>query len=79
MFLALTFLLCSQAVNADGILISWSARDVPGITEQSFNAAKQLKAGEILKKNLEVGSWADAFLLMVGANPIKKIKACCRD
>jgi len=68
MLLALILCVFSRAVNADGILLSWSARDVPGITEQSFNAAKQLKAEEILKKNLDVSSWADAFLLMVGAN-----------
>ena len=72
--LLLTLCLLPQAVNADGILLSWSARDVPGITEQSFNAAKQLKADEILKNNLEVGTWADAFLLMVGANSLKEDK-----
>lgn len=74
-FLALIFCLFSDTVQADGILIAWSARDVPGITEQSFNAAKQLKADEILKKNLEVNSWADAFLLMVGANSHKEDKS----
>jgi hypothetical protein len=74
-FLALIFYLFSHTVHADGILIAWSARDVPGITEQSFNAAKQLKADEILKKNLEINSWADAFLLMVGANSHKEDKS----
>lgn len=73
-FLALILCLFSQTVSADGILISWSARDVPGITEQSFSAAKRLKAEEILKKNLEVSSWAEAFLLMVGANSHKEDK-----
>lgn len=72
--LLLTIYLLSQSGKADGVLLSWSPRDVPGITEQSFNAAKQLKAEEILKKNLEVSSWADAFLLMVGANPKKEDK-----
>src|SRR5689334_11698635 len=72
--LLLTICLLAQTVQADGILLSWSASDVPGITEQSFNAAKQLKPDEILKKNLEVHSWADAFLLMVGANPHKEDK-----
>lgn len=72
--LLLILCLLSQTVNADGILLSWSARDVPGITEQSFNAAKQLRVEEILKKNLEASSWADAFLLMVGANAHKEDK-----
>ena len=68
LLLALSLCLLSFSVNADGILLSWSARDVHGFTEQSFNAAKQLKAEEILTKNLEVYSWADVYLLMVGAN-----------
>lgn len=72
----LASLLClsSSIVNADGILLTWSTREVPGITEQAFNAAKQLKVEEIPKKNLEVKSWPDAFLLMVGANPHKDDK-----
>lgn len=72
LLLALSLGLLSFTAYADGILLSWSTRDVPGITEQSFNAAKQLKAEEILKKNLEVSSWADSFLLMVGANSHKE-------
>ena len=72
--LLLTLCLLSQTTNADGILLSWSARDVPGITEQSFKAAKELKSEEISKRNLEVSSWADAFLLMVGASGHKEDK-----
>jgi len=64
----------SQSVYADGILLSWSSRDVSGVTEQSFNAAKQLNAEQIQKKNLEVTTWADAFLLMVAANQHKDDK-----
>ena len=74
----LTLCFLSQTINADGILLSWSAREVPGITEQSFNAAKQLKAEEILGKNLEVSLWADVFLLMVGANSHKEDKTFLR-
>src|SRR5215510_14797656 len=61
----------SQSGYADGILLAWSSRDVSGVTEQSFNAAKQLNAEQIQKKNLEVTTWADAFLLMVAANQHK--------
>lgn len=61
----------SPVAYGDGILISWAPRDVQGITEQSFNAAKQLTVAEISKKNLEVKSWADAFLLMVAARQHK--------
>ena len=59
---------------ADGILVSWSARDVEGVTEQTFNAAKQLGVEDIIKKNLSVHSWPDAFLLMVAANQHKEDK-----
>ena len=65
--LALVLSLWPQSVSADGILLSWSASAVPGITEQAFNAARQLSVEAILKKNLEVSSWPDAFLAMVGA------------
>src|SRR5262245_10368153 len=64
----------SQSGYADGILLAWSSRDVSGVTEQSFNAAKQLNAEQIQKKNLEVTTWADAFLLMVAANQHKDDK-----
>src|SRR5947209_8613229 len=66
-FLILLFCLLSQIAIADGRLISWSTNDVSGVTEQSFNATKLYTVDEIQKKNLEVTSWADAYLLMVGA------------
>jgi hypothetical protein len=64
----------AQQVRADGILLSWSARDVQGVTEQAFNEAKQLTAEQILQKNPAVRSWADAFLLIVAATPRKDEK-----
>jgi hypothetical protein len=48
--------------------MSWSAQDIPGVTQEAFNAARQMGAEDIMQKNLEVGSWGDAFLLMVGAS-----------
>ncbi len=63
-----------QNVNADGILLSWSARDVSGVTEESFNEAKQLKAAQIGEKNLKVSSWADAYLLVVASMSHKEDK-----
>jgi hypothetical protein len=68
--LALTFLLLSLSVastRADGVLLSWSASSVPGVTEQSFNEAKQANVEQILRKNLTAATWADAYLLMVAA------------
>ena len=59
---------------ADGVLLSWSPRDVPGITEQSFNDAKQWSAEQIAQKNLVVSTWADAFLLAAASSPKKDDK-----
>ena len=66
--LATTLCLAFEVAKGDGVLISWSPRDVSGITEESFNAAKSLAVEEIPKKNLTVSSWPEAFLLMVSAN-----------
>ena len=46
-------------VRADGTLLSWSPRDVQGLTEESFNQAKQLRPDQIGEKNHNVRSWAD--------------------
>jgi hypothetical protein len=72
--LALILCLLAQIAYGDGRLLSWSPADVPGVTEQSFDAAKLLSVDEIPKKNLEVTSWADAFLLMVASNQHKDDK-----
>lgn len=72
--LSIAFCLTAQTIRADGILLSWSAQDVPGLTEERFNAAKSLGADEIPKKNFTVGSWPEAFLLMVGANQHREEK-----
>jgi len=63
------FCLFVQQVRADGILLSWSGRDVQGVTERSFNEAKQLSVEQISKNNLAVRSWADAYLLIVALKP----------
>ena len=66
--LSTTLCLAANVAKGDGILLSWSPKDVPGITEESFNAAKSLTPEEVPKKNLTVSSWPEAFLLMVSAN-----------
>lgn len=72
--LSVIFCLAAQVIKADGILLSWSPRDVPGLTEEAFNAARSVGADEIPKKNLTVGSWPEAFLLMVAANQHREDK-----
>ena len=68
--------LCLTTMNsfADGILLAWSPRDVPGLTEQAFNDAKQWSAEQIAQKNLTASTWTDVFLLIVAANPKKDDK-----
>ena len=69
--LSTTLCLAPNLAKGDGVLLSWSPGDVPGVTEASFNAAKSLAAEEIPKKNLTLSSWPEAFLLMVSANQNK--------
>lgn len=70
----LLFVFAAGQVRADGILLSWSASSVPGVTEQSFSDAKKLNAAQILVKNIKAGSWLDAFLVMVAATGSKDDK-----
>ena len=63
----LIFIFSVTQAFADGRLLSWSPQDVQGVTEQSFNEARTVKPGQLAEKNLAVKSWADAYLLMVGA------------
>jgi len=72
-FFTAVFILGSPA-RADGILLSWSMREVPALTEKSFNEAKQWSSEQIAQKNLTVSSWTDAFLLMIAATPRKDEK-----
>lgn len=73
--LSTTLSLVPGLAKGDGVLLSWSPGDVPGVTEASFNAAKSIAAEEIPKKNLTVTSWPETFLLMVGANQHKTNQA----
>lgn len=63
------FCLVAEQVRADGILLSWSGRDVQGVTERSSNEARTFTVKQISEKNLIVRTWADAYLLMVAATP----------
>lgn len=73
--LATTLCLAFDLAKGDGILVTWSPRDVLGINEESFNAAKSFPVDEIPKKNLTLSSWPEAFLLMVSSNQHKANQA----
>lgn len=70
----LAFAIATQTANADGILLTWSPGDIIGVTEQTFNEAKLVKVDDILKKNLNVSTWGDTYLLAVGASANKENK-----
>lgn len=73
-FLLLLLAVAAQPANADGILLTWSPRDITGITEQSFNEAKKAKVEDVLSKNLKITSWSDTYLVALGANANKTDK-----
>jgi hypothetical protein len=75
---ALAFCLFSQSAFADGVLMAWNPADVPGITEESVKAARQLDVAQILTKNRKVTSWGDALLLMIGSTGHKDDTALLR-
>lgn len=56
-----TFCLTAQLIKADGILLSWSARDVPGITEEAFDAARWNNWWANNKNNLKWNSEKGEF------------------
>jgi hypothetical protein len=68
-------LLCSLHAFADGILISWSATNLDGMTKERFEVAQKWKTNEIIAKNLSVTSWPDAYLLLVASMQRKTDKA----
>ncbi|HVZ37714.1 MAG TPA: hypothetical protein VHI13_00405 [Candidatus Kapabacteria bacterium] len=71
-------LLLSHSAKADGLLIAWSMTDVPGFTEEMFNAAKKQSTADIVRKNPQVQTWSDAVQLLVGASQHTENKAFLR-
>jgi hypothetical protein len=63
-----TALLFSTTALADGVLVSWSGRDVAGATSESFDAAKAKTVAAVLEGNRSVKSWPEAYYLAIGAN-----------
>lgn len=53
---------------ADGMLISWGPRDLEGMTEARWNAAKARAPQEILRLNRELTTWPEAYEVVVGAS-----------
>jgi len=67
LFLLLSSILLSASASADGILVSWSANSLVGVTKEKFEDAKQWTTGDILSRNLAVVSWPETYLLLVAS------------
>jgi hypothetical protein len=70
--LALTLLvLLSARAVADGTLIAWGPRDLSGMTEERFNAAKKRTVAELVKLNQDLTTWPEAYELLLGVAQLK--------
>lgn len=55
------------ASRADGVLLSWAAWTLEGVTEKNFEEAKKMTSEDILSENRIVTSWPQTYLLIIGA------------
>ncbi len=62
-------------VKADGVLMSWSANSLEGMTAERWEVAKKRSVQEILEANRTAKTWPDAYLCLVGANERKDDKS----
>ncbi len=54
--------------------MSWSPRDLEGMTEQHWNTAKEQSVTKVLEANKKVETWPEAYLCLLGANAHKDDK-----
>jgi hypothetical protein len=66
-FHLILFLLLANSLKADGILMSWGANDLTGMTEERWNAAKTWTTSEIITKMKTATEWPDVYLLLVAS------------
>ena len=57
----------SEPANADGTLLTWSSRSIPGMTEARWEEAKKRDVAAILDLNRRASSWADCYEVALGA------------
>lgn len=67
--------LFTTTVKADGILISWSPRDLTGMTEERFNTSKKWSTSEIINKLKTAREWPDIYLLLIASKQYNEDKA----
>ncbi|SYZ72652.1 hypothetical protein TRIP_C20767 [Candidatus Zixiibacteriota bacterium] len=57
----------TETGRTEGILMSWGAKDLVGMTQEKYEAAKEMKPEEIINGNKKVASWPETYLLLVAA------------
>lgn len=70
----LIILICvlfSQQLMAEGILVSWGGKDLIGMTQERFEAAKSWTPEFIDQKIVTVDNWPEVYLLMVASSKQK--------
>lgn len=68
LLLILLFPYAKVLAAADGTLMSWSPRDLEGMTEARWNAARARSPQEILRLNRELTTWPEAYEVVVGTS-----------
>ena len=71
----LTTVIIPVMARADGVLMSWSPRNLDGMTQQRWEAAKKQSPKDVLKATRSVRSWPDAYLCLIGAMQHKDDKS----
>ena len=66
-------------VSADGTLVSWNPNQIPGMTQERWDKAKERSPQEILKLNLATRTWADCYEVALGASTHRDSMELVRD
>ena len=72
--ICISFFVLTITAKADGILMSWSPRDLTGMTEDRFNASRKWTTNEILNKLRIASEWPDIYLLLIASKQYKEDK-----
>ncbi len=59
-------LLTSTWARADGTLLFWGPKDIEGMTEKKWNAAKTQTVDQVLALNLHAKTWGDVYSVVLG-------------
>lgn len=69
--LLIVFVLLTFTVRADGILFTWNAKDITGMTEELFNASQKWQTPEIISRIKTATEWSELYLLIMASKKYK--------